>query len=126
VTGALAPWIFIAIMHYLHQPWSPVLTWSILGGLVLMSGYDLLRHVLPLGWLKRVWVQEHLVKMMSAYIAITSAFSGTVFSRFMPWAAVVPSVLGLAVICGFLLIGPRAFGRRSVARIESGRAQTAI
>jgi uncharacterized membrane protein len=112
VIGALTPWIFITIMHYLHQPWSPVLTWSILGGLVLMSGYDLLRHVLPRAWLKRVWVQEHLVKMMSAYIAIASAFSGTVFSRFMPWAAIVPSVLGLAVICGFLLTGPRVGARR--------------
>jgi hypothetical protein len=108
VIGALTPWIFIAIMHYLRQPWSPVLTWSILGGLVLMSGYDLLRHVLPRAWLKRVWIQEHLVKMMSAYIAIASAFSGTVFARFMPWAAIVPSVLGLAAICGFLLTRPRS------------------
>jgi hypothetical protein len=117
--GALTPWLFIAAMHYLHQPWSPVLTWSILGGLVLISGYDLLRNILPLAWLKRVWVQEHLVKMMSAYIAITSAFAGTVFSGFMPWAAILPSVLGLAVISGFLLVGPRAWQRgkrRQVSR----------
>jgi uncharacterized membrane protein len=109
VIGALTPWLFITIMRYLHQPWSPVLTWSILGGLVAMSGYDLLRNVLPLTWLKRVWVQEHLVKMMSAYIAITSAFAGTVFPRYMPWAAIIPSILGSAVSCGFLLVGSRAW-----------------
>jgi uncharacterized membrane protein len=109
VVGALAPWLFIAIMRYFARPWSPVLTWSILGGLVLMSGYDLLRNILPAAWLKKVWVQEHLVKMMSAYIAITSAFAGTVFSNFMPWAAIIPSVLGIAVMCGFLLVGRRAW-----------------
>jgi uncharacterized membrane protein len=112
VIGAITPWLFIAIMHYLHQPWSPILTWSILGGLILISGYDLLRNVLPLAWLKNTWVQEHLVKMMCAYIAITSAFAGTVFGRFMPWAAIIPSALGMAVICGFLLTGPRAWRRR--------------
>jgi hypothetical protein len=113
VVGALTPWLFLSIMHYLHQPWSPVLTWSILGSLVTISAYDLLRNILPLSWLKRVWVQEHLVKMMSAYIAITSAFAGTVFPRFMPWSAILPSLLGTAVSCGFLLAGPRAWKRNN-------------
>jgi len=109
IVGILTPWIFIAIMRRLHQPWSPVLTWSILGGLAAVSGYDLLRNFLPDVWLRRVWVQEHLVKMTSAYIAITSAFAGTVFVRYMPWAAIVPSVMGAAVACGFLIAGPRAW-----------------
>jgi hypothetical protein len=113
--GLLTPWIFIAIMRRLHQPWSPVLTWSILGGLVAVSGYDLLRNFLPDAWLKRVWVQEHFVKMMSAYVAITSAFAGTVFARYMPWAAIVPSIAGTGVTCGFLIAGPRAW-RRSMER----------
>ncbi len=111
IVGLLTPWIFIAIMRRLHQPWSPVLTWSILGGLVAVSGYDLLRNFLPDAWLRRVWVQEHLVKMMSAYIAITSAFAGTVFARYMPWAAIIPSVVGTGVAAGFLIAGPRAWRR---------------
>ena len=111
VAGALTPWIFILIMGRLHRPWSPVLTWSILGGLMLMSGYDLLRNVLSIKWLRTVWIQEHLVKMMGAYIAITSAFGGTVFVRYMPWSAIVPSVVGLAVIGGFLIAGPQAWKR---------------
>lgn len=113
VVGLSTPWIFIALMRRLHQPWSPVLTWSILGGLVAISGYDLLRNFLPAAWLKRVWVQEHLVKMMSAYIAITSAFAGTVFARYMPWAAIVPSIVGTTITCGFLIAGPRAWRRDS-------------
>ncbi len=110
--GVAAPWIFIIAMRYLREPWSPILTWSILGGLLVISGYDLLRNVLPVAWLKRVWVQEHLYKMMSAYIAITSAFAGTVFARYMPWSAILPSVLGFATIVGFLIAGPRAWKYR--------------
>ena len=87
----------------------PVLTWSILGGLILTSGYDLCRVFLPAAWLARTWVQEHLLKMMGAYIAITSAFAGTVFQRYMPWAAIAPSALGVAVEIAFLVAGPRAW-----------------
>jgi hypothetical protein len=117
IVGLITPFLFIALMRYLHQPWSPVLTWSILGGLLAVSAYDLLRNFLPIHWLKRVWVQEHLVKMMNAYIAITSAFAGTVFARYMPWAAILPSALGTAVSCGFLIAGPRAWkhGRQQAA-----------
>ena len=110
--GFTTPWIFISIMRHLHRPWSPVLTWSILGALVAISGYDLLRNFLPNAWLKRVWVHEHMVKMMSAYVAITSAFAGTVFSHYMPWAAIVPSILGTATACGFLIAGPRAWRKK--------------
>jgi hypothetical protein len=113
IVGLLTPWLFITIMRRLHLPWAPALTWSILGGLIASSGYDLLRNVLPLSWLKRTWVQEHLLKMMSAYIAITSAFAGTVFARYMPWAAIVPSILGTIVGWSFVLIGPRAWKRNT-------------
>jgi len=117
VAGMMTPWIFLAIMRRLQQPWAPALTWSILGGLFAVSSYDLLRNVLPLSWLRRTWVQEHLYKMMSAYIAITSAFAGTVFAAYMPWAAILPSVVGTMVSVGFLIAGPRAWkgNRRSTA-----------
>lgn len=104
VLGLLAPLIFIASMHYLHKPWSPVLTWSILSGLLALSLYDLLRNVTPLSWLSRTWLQEHLVKMICAYVAITSAFAATVFPQFMPWSAIVPSVLGLITARGFIAL----------------------
>jgi len=113
--GLFTPWAFILIMRRLHQPWSPVLTWSILGGLAAVSTYDLLRTILPREWLKRTWVQEHLYKMMSAYIAITSAFAGTVFPNHMPWAALLPSVIGTTVTLSFLIAGPRAWRRNTRA-----------
>jgi len=99
------------LMWKLHRPWAPVLTWSILSGLIAFSSYDLLRNLLPSAWLRKVWVQEHLVKMISAYVAITSAFAATVFPRFMPWSAIFPSAVGYSVACGFLIAGPRAWTR---------------
>jgi uncharacterized membrane protein len=114
------PWLFLAAMRYLRQPWAPVLTWSILGGIILISTYDLSRNILPLLWLQKVWVQEHLYKMMSAYIAITSAFAGTVFPNFMPWAAVFPSLVGFAVIMGFFIAGPKAWRRSPKPAADTG------
>jgi uncharacterized membrane protein len=102
--GLLAPLIFIASMHYLRKPWSPILTWSILSGLITISLYDLLRNVMASSWLARTWIQEHLVKMIGAYIAITSAFAATVFPQLMPWSAIVPSALGLITARGFIVI----------------------
>lgn len=65
----LAPMAFIFAIRFLHKPWSPALTWSVLGGLMGLAAYDLARIVLPLSWLRRVWLQEHLYKMMAAFIA---------------------------------------------------------
>jgi uncharacterized membrane protein len=113
LAGLLTPWIFLAIMRRLQQPWAPALTWSILGGLIAVSTYDLLRNILPVAWLRRTWVQEHLYKMMSAYIAITSAFAGTVFAAYMPWAAILPSAIGTMVWIGFFIAGPRAWKRNT-------------
>ena len=113
IVGLLTPWIFISLMHRLHQPWAPSLTWPILGGLVALSAYDLLRIVLPISWLRRTWVQEHLYKMMGAYVAITSAFAGTVFGRYMPWSAILPSILGTSTSIAFILIGPRAWRNKT-------------
>jgi hypothetical protein len=66
-----------------------------------MSSYDL-----PNRWLQRTWMQEHLVKMISAYVAISSAFAGTVFPGFIPWSAIVPSSIGYILMIFFLLRGP--------------------
>lgn len=109
MAGLCTPWFFIAMMRRLHQPWSPVLTWSVLGGLVVTSSYDLLRTIIPITYLRRTWIQEHLLKMIGAYIAISSAFAGTVFPHQMPLAAILPSAVGETVALVFLVIGPRAW-----------------
>jgi hypothetical protein len=103
----LSPAIFLTLMRRLHLPWSPVLTYAILSGIFAMSLYDLSRNFLPAKWLRKVWMQEHLVKMISAYVAISSAFAGTVFPMYMPWSAIIPSTVGYVLIALFLIQGPR-------------------
>jgi len=101
-----APGIFIYAMHILHKPWSPALTWSVLGGILLLSAYDLARLWLPLRFLERAWLHEHLYKMLAAYIAITATAAATIFPHFQPWSALIPVILGEAATIGFLVFTP--------------------
>jgi uncharacterized membrane protein len=111
VLAFISPPIFFVLMRRLHLPWAPVLTYSILGGLLVMGSYDLARNFLPKRWLQRTWMQEHLVKMLSAYVAISSAFAGTVFPKSMPWSAVAPTAIGYILIIFFLVRGPAKWNR---------------
>ena len=103
----MAPGIFLFAMHVLHKPWSPALTWSVLGGILALSAYDLARLWLPLRWLQRAWLHEHLYKMLAAYIAITATAGATIFPQFQPWSALIPVILGEAATIGFLISTPR-------------------
>lgn len=113
----VSPGVFVAAMQALHKPWSPGLTWSVLGGLLLVSAYDLSRTWLPIGWLKRVWIQEHLYKMMAAYVAVVSTAAATIFPRWMPWAALVPVMAGYTVTIGYLIVARRYYANRGNERM---------
>ena len=103
----VAPGVFLFAMHVLHKPWSPALTWSVLGGILALSAYDLARSWLPLHWLQRAWLHEHLYKMLAAYIAITATAGATIFPHFQPWSALIPVILGEVATIVFLILTPR-------------------
>jgi hypothetical protein len=103
----MAPGVFLFAIHVLHKPWSPALTWSVLGGILALSVYDLARIWLPLRWLQRAWLHEHLYKMLAAYIAITATAGATIFPHFQPWSALIPVILGEATTACFLIFSPR-------------------
>jgi hypothetical protein len=98
----LAPMAFVFAIHLLHKPWSPALTWSVLGGLIALAAYDLSRMVLPQSWLHRVWLQEHLYKMMAAFIAAAATGAATIFPHWAPWSALVPVIAGEFLTMYFL------------------------
>lgn len=98
----LAPLVFILAIRALHRPWSPGLTWSVLGGLMCLAAYDLLRAMVPESWLRRVWLQEHLYKMMAAFIAAVATGAATIFPSWAPWAALVPVIAGETLTIWFL------------------------
>ena len=60
------------------------------------GGWDLWRFARPLDWpfSPNLWTYEHLVKMLSAYGAVLSAFSGN-FLTFLPtpWSQLWPTLL---------------------------------
>jgi len=114
ILAMIAPGIFLFAMHVLHKPWSPALTWSVLGGILALSAYDLARLWLPLRWLQRAWLHEHLYKMLAAYIAITATAGATIFPHFQPWSALIPVILGEAATIGFLIFTPLRQPSRSI------------
>lgn len=85
-------------------------------GALTYGGWDLWRFVRPTAWpfFPDLWTYEHLVKMLSAYGAVMSAFSGN-FLTFLPtpWSQLWPTLFfqPLALIWVLSL----ALGRRGAA-----------
>lgn len=102
VIALLAPVAFAFAIRALHKPWSPALTWSVLGGLVALATYDLFRVMLPRSWLRRVWLREHLYKMLAADIAAVATAGATIFPRLAPWSALTPVIAGELLTLYFL------------------------
>jgi hypothetical protein len=78
--------------------WAPGVTWSTIGALFLVTSWDLGRIAFPEGFRKKAVPYEHAYKMVSAFSALCSAFTGTVFPRYQPYSQLLPSVLGLGYI----------------------------
>jgi hypothetical protein len=88
-----------------------------------LAAYDLARLVLPPSWLRRVWLQEHLYKMMAAYIAAAATGAATIFPRWAPWSALVPVIAGEFLTVYFLFVyrPPGAHPRRSSLAAAPGK-----
>jgi len=85
------------------MPWSPAIIYPTLGTLVAVAVYDLARFAFPKSWFATTWFYEHLIKMIGAYTAVVSAFSGTVLARWQPWSQIAPSIVGTAAMFGFIV-----------------------
>jgi uncharacterized membrane protein len=72
--------------------WHQSVVLYLIGFLFTVAIYDLLRFVIPR--LARYWLLEHLFKMTSAYIALFSAFAGTVLAAWQPYSQIIPSIIG--------------------------------
>lgn len=82
--------------------WAPQVVYSTLAALGLVTTYDLLKHFWLHDQLKTWWLYEHIYKLISAFSAILSAFTGTVLPGFKPYSQLGPSVLCLWLI-GFFI-----------------------
>jgi uncharacterized membrane protein len=112
---------FVSVSYFLYyfksigMIWSPVIIYSTVGYLLLMIVYDLGRYFISAKTYKNVWIHEHILKMVSAFTGLLSAFSGTVFPQYQPYSQFLPSMLGtLAAICFMIYVS----GRRKYVNVN--------
>ena len=104
IDHSIALLVIAAACYYLYYIrstglyWSPVIIYSTMGALFIVTIYDLFKLFLPPATLKMMVMYEHTYKMISALSAIASAFTGTIFPGFKPFSQFLPSVIGLACI----------------------------
>ena len=97
--------IGLLYLFYLRQSggnWAPSVVYSTLAALALVTIYDLLKHLWLHERIQSWWLYEHIYKMLSAYSALLSAFTGTVLPGFKPYSQLGPSVLCLWLIVFFI------------------------
>ena len=98
VTLALASvgLIILALVLTGRSSGPPVLSITLVYAAFSMGGWDAWRFLRPTDWpfSPELWRYEHLWKMLGAYSAVLSAFSGN-FLRFLPppWSALWPTLL---------------------------------
>ncbi|HTI93741.1 MAG TPA: hypothetical protein VL727_24275 [Puia sp.] len=96
--------VMAAALYYLYYIssiglyWSPVIIYSTIGALFLVTCYDLCKLFFSQSLLQKASGYEHVYKMVSAFSAIMSAFTGTVFPQYQPYSQFLPSVMGLGYI----------------------------
>lgn len=90
---------FLIFYRTSRPNWSPVIIYSTVYWLYILCVYDLLRYFIGKPFQKRNYVHEHIVKVVGAFAAISSAFLGTVLPAYQPYSQLWPTV------AGFILIG---------------------
>ncbi|WP_316762189.1 hypothetical protein [Pedobacter aquatilis] len=93
---------FLLYFKAIGMIWSPVIIFSTVGYLVMVVCYDLARYLFSHQTYQKLWLQEHILKMTSAFSGLLSAFSGTVFPQYQPYSQFLPSVLGSLIAMGFM------------------------
>lgn len=106
VTVMAAAVYYLYYIHSIGLYWSPVVIYSTIGALFLVTIYDLFKALMPAKLLKKTVIYEHIYKMVSALSGLASAFTGTVFPDHKPYSQFLPSVLGLmCIIVIFIRVG---------------------
>lgn len=93
---------FLYYFESIGMIWNPVIIYSTVGALFLITSYDFLRYLIPAERYKRVWLYEHIYKMTASFTALLSAFVGTVFPQYHPYSQFLPSVFGTLLTIAFI------------------------
>jgi uncharacterized membrane protein len=92
---AIGLWV-LALILMRRTPGGTAVSIALVHAALTYGSWDLWRFARPTAWpfFPRLWIHEHLVKMLSAYGAVVSAFSGN-FLTFLPapWSQLWPTLL---------------------------------
>lgn len=94
---------FIYYLKSIGMYWAPIIIYSTLGFLFLIICYDFLRYLIPPKKYKKIWIYEHIYKMIAAFTALLSAFVGTILPQYHPYSQILPSAFGTLLAIGFIL-----------------------
>lgn len=85
--------------------WAPVVMYSSVGYLVFIVTWDFVRYLIPAARYANanIWLYEHILKMVSAFSGLLSAFSGTVLTQYQPHSQYLPSLLCFLIAIGFMV-----------------------
>ena len=93
---------FIWYFHSIGMIWSPIIIYSTVGYLIFAVTYDLVRYLINKEAYQKFWLYEHILKLISAFSGLLSAFTGTVFPQYQPYSQFLPSVLGSLIALYFM------------------------
>lgn len=93
---------FLYYFKSIGMIWAPSIIYSTLGYLIAVVTYDLGRYFIPVAVYGNLWLYEHIIKMISAFSGLLSAFTGTVFPQYQPYSQFLPSVFGALIAIGFM------------------------
>ena len=94
---------FLYYFRSIGMYWSPIIIYSTVGALLFIITYDFVRYLIPKRTYKNIWLYEHIFKMIGAFTALLSAFSGTVLYNYQPYSQFLPSVFGTLLQVGFIV-----------------------
>lgn len=116
---------FLYYFKSIGMYWSPIIVYSTVGALLMIVAYDFIRYLIPKKTYRNMWLYEHIFKMIGAFTALLSAFSGTVFENYQPYSQFLPSVFGTLLQIGFIVYYVRKFKKNRKLKEQDDRIKTA-
>jgi hypothetical protein len=102
VTILIISLVYMGQLSKSQVQWNVPVVMSTLAALFLVTSYDLTKYFFLHRFLKHGWLYEHIYKMISAFSALLSGFTGNVFRSFHPYSQIGPSIICTMLIIYFI------------------------
>jgi hypothetical protein len=113
---------FLYYFKTIGMIWNPVVIYSTVGTIIAIISYDFLRYFIPKSKYQKLWFYEHIYKMIGAFSALLSAFSGTVLYMYKPYSQILPSVFGTLLQIGFIVYYYRKFSKQTFVNSQESKS----